>query len=145
MRWRNTPEDEATRVALMRSLALVLVPGMIFVLGLIWLVSPRSLPPSQAWANGTYVNPCCDPLILRDGRFATGSAVAHYTVSDDKRGFYIELDRGVGVRGRTVEFGGKVQYVPFNENSEALPAIRDARALHLFDLDDSTDYIFVKR
>jgi hypothetical protein len=145
MGWTNTPEDEATRVALMRGLALVLVPGLIFVGGLIWLVSPRYVPPSQAWANGTYVNPCCDPLILRDGSLSSGSAVAHYTVAEDKRGYYIELDRGIGLRGRAVEFGRNFQYVPFNDNSEALPAIHDARALHLTGLDDSNDYIFVKR
>jgi hypothetical protein len=145
MLWENTPEDEATRVALWRALALVLIPGGLFVFGLIYLVSPRYQPPSQSWANGTYINPCCAPLVLHNGTITTGSAVAHYTVLDDKRGHYIEIDRGIGVRGHVIEFGGTARYVPFNDNSEALPAIHDAHALHLAGLGDVNDYIFLKR
>jgi len=145
MRWKSTPEDDATRAALNRALALVLVPGMIFVFGLIYLVSPRRPPTPQSWANGTYINACCAPLVLREGLISTGSDSARYTVADDKRGAYIRIDRGIGVRGDRVTFGGSLTDVPFNKNSEAMPAIHEAYALHLNGLDDMNDYVFVKR
>jgi len=145
VRWKNTPEDDATRAALGRALGLVIIPGVIFVFGLIYLASPRYSPPPQSWANGTYVNACCAPLVLRDGLISTGSDSARYTVADGKRGAYIRIDRGVGVsRGRVI-FGGSLVYVPFNKNSEAMPAIHEAYALHLLGLDDDmNDYVFAK-
>jgi len=130
---------------MIRAFGMVLVPGMIFVFGLIYLVSPRYAPPSQAWANGVYRNSCCAPLTLRDGVISAGVKAAHYKVVDGKRGFYIEVDRGVSVDRGSVRFGGTLQYVFFNRNSEAMPAIHEAYALHLSGANDMTEYVFVKR
>ncbi|MES1975490.1 MAG: hypothetical protein V4472_23785 [Pseudomonadota bacterium] len=145
MRYKMTPEDEATKAALGQALALVLIPGMIFVFALIYCVSPPYSPPSPAWANGIYRNPCCAPLVLRDGLISTGADSAHYTVAAGKRGFHIRVDRGIGVSRGAVTFGGTFQFVFFNRNSEAMPAIREAYSLHLIGTDDMNDYAFTKR
>lgn len=144
MHWKNTPEDDATHAALAQALALVLIPGLIFVVGLIYLVSPRYVPTPQSWANGTYKNACCAPLILRDGLISTGSDTARYTVADGKMGAYIEVDRGIRVSRGHVVFGDNAVYVFFNKNSEAMPAIHEAYALHLLGAHDIKDYVFRK-
>lgn len=127
------------------SLALVFIPAGIFIFGLIYLVSPRREPPSQAWANGTYVNACCAPVVLRDGLLVAGKVNVKYRVDEDKRGYFIAPDHPIGVQGSTIELAGNSDYIPFNNNSEALPAVNKAEALHLYGLDDSVDYKFVKR
>lgn len=76
MAWQETPENEATKQALFGWSALVLVPGLLFVFGLIWLVMPPYQPPPQSWANGTYTNPCCAPLLLKDGVLSSGGTTA---------------------------------------------------------------------
>ncbi len=48
-----------------------------------------------------------------------------------KRGAYIRVDRGIGVSRGHVVFGEHAVYVFFNKNSEAMPAIHEAYALHL--------------
>jgi len=144
MRWKNTPEDDATQAALARALALVLIPGLVFVFGVIYLVFPRHAPTPQSWANGTYRNACCAPLTLRDGLMSTGSDTARYTVADGKRGAYIQIDRGIRVSRGHVVFGGNAVNVFFNRNSEAMPAMDEAYALHLTGLDDMNDYVFEK-
>ena len=145
MWWKNTPEDEATRNALGGALALVLIPGAIFVFALIYLVSPKQVPAPQSWANGTYRNACCPPLTLLDGKISGGNVTATYIVSEGKFGRQIEVARGIGVRNRRVEFGGTYVYVFFNKNSMALPAKGAAESLHLIGLEDDRAYIFVKR
>lgn len=102
-------------------------------------------PPSQSWANGTYVNPCCKPLVLRDGTLTTASKVTRYTVSDSKFGNQVDVDAGIGVRRGQVEVGSTFVFVHFNNDTMARPAIGDAKSLHLVGLTDSRDYIFVKR
>lgn len=144
MPWKNTPEDDATNAALGQAIALVLIPGLILVFGLIYLVSPRHVPTPQSWANGTYKNACCAPLILRDGLMSTGSDTARYTVADGKRGAYIRVDRGIGVSRGHVVFDEHAVYVFFNKNSEAMPAIHEAYALHLLGVHDINDHVFHK-
>ncbi|WEJ98483.1 MAG: hypothetical protein P0Y59_16220 [Candidatus Sphingomonas phytovorans] len=145
MAWKNTAEDEATYFALGRAIALVVVPGMILVFGLIYLVSPRRPPPSLSWPNGTYLNPCCAPLTLKDGTISTGLDTARYTVAEGKSGYYIDIDRGIGVNQGAVTFGGAFENVFFNRDSEAVPALGEAYALHLNGVNDSKGYIFTRR
>ncbi len=145
MRYPNTPEEEATFLAMWQGILLVIVPGLLFVFGLIWLVTPPYKPPPQSWANGTYVNACCAPLVLRDGGLTSGNETVRYAVSDDKRGHGIDVARAIGVRRGHLAFGGYIVRVPFNRNSEVAPALHDPESLHLFNLDDYSDYVFVRK
>lgn len=145
MRWENTPEDEATRQAMMKALALVFVPAAIAIFALLYVVVPRRPPTSQAWANGTYINPCCPPIVLRDGLLASDKVKATYTVDYGKRGYFIHLDQGIGVEGGSVKLGALAQNVPFNRVSEAQPAIHRPESLHLYQTDTFDDVVFVKR
>jgi hypothetical protein len=137
--------DEAMRASMTRALVLVLLPGMLFVLGLIYVLSPRHVPPTQSWANGTYTNPCCEPLTLHDGTLKAANGSTHYVVEESKFGNQIDVAAGIGVRHGRVEFGNTFAYVPFNKDSMAVPALGEAKSMHLLGLDDSADYVFVKR
>ncbi|BCA59303.1 hypothetical protein [Sphingomonas sp. HMP6] len=145
MRWKNTPEDEATRQAMGKALALVFIPAGLIIFGLIYIVSPRREPTSQAWANGTYVNACCPPVVLQNGLLVSGNNKAHYRVYYNDTGYFISVDRKIGVKDSEITLSGYADYVPFNNNSEARPAIHNAEALHLFGVSDFTDYRFVKK
>lgn len=130
---------------MIRALALVLLPGAVFVFGLIYLVAPERVPPSQTWADGTYYNPCCSLLTLRNGVIAAGDDTARFVVSDSKFGNEVEVERGISVQGNRVVFGGTFVHVYFNNASAADPASGEAKSLHLFGRDDGRDYIFTKR
>ena len=124
---------------------LVLIPCMIFVFGLIYAVSPRHGPVSQSWANGTYVNACCAPLLLHDGKLITENRATNYIVSESKFGNQITVTAGIGIRNGAIEFGGNNVFVFFNKNSMAMPAIGNPTSLHVIGLDDSRDYVFERR
>jgi hypothetical protein len=137
--------DEAMRSSLMGWSSLILIPGMLFVFGLIYAVSPRHILPSQSWANGTYINACCAPLLLRNGKVTTVNRATNYVVSESKFGNQITVAAGIGVRNGAVEFGGNYVFVHFNRDSTALPAIGTPTSLHVIGLDDSRDYVFERR
>ena len=137
--------DEAMRASLMGWSSLVLIPGMIFVFGLIYAVSPRHEPASQSWANGSYVNACCAPLLLHDGKLATANRATNYVVSESKFGNQITVAAGIGVRNGAVEFSGDYVFVHFNNDSTARPAIGNPTSLHVIGLDDNRDYVFERR
>lgn len=137
--------DEAMRASLMGWSSLVLIPGMIFVFGLIYAVSPRHVPVSQSWANGTYINACCAPLILHDGKLTTANRATNYVVSESKFGNQITVAAGIGVQNGAVEIGGNYVFVHFNKDSTAMPAIGKPTSLHVIGLDDSRDYVFERR
>jgi hypothetical protein len=138
-------DDVAVRASLMLWLSVVLVPAGIFVFGLIYLVTPPSRPPSQSWANGIYVHPCCAPLLLRDGVLRTGGTATRYTVSESKFGYQIDVPAGIGMRKGRVELGGTLVSVHFNRDSMATPALRKAESMHILDLDDGSDHLFVRQ
>ena len=141
----ETPQNKATLMALYRALALVLLPGAIFVLGLIYFVTPKRVPPPQTWADGTYTNPCCAPLTLRNGVISTGEDSARFVVSTSKLGNEIDVDRGISMNGNRVVFGGTFVFVYFNKVSAADPALGEAVSFHLNGCDGSRDYVFIKR
>ena len=145
MPWQNSPEDEATRQAMGKALALVFIPAGIIIFGLIYIVSPRREPTSQAWANGTYINACCSPITLKNGVLTSGKKRATYQVDYNTTGYFIKVDRGIGLLGSEITLDGDADYVPFNNNSQALPAVKKAEALHLFGKTDFADYKFVKQ
>ncbi len=138
-------DDDALRASLMGWSSLVLIPGLLFVFGLIYLVIPPHAPVPQSWANGTYVHPCCAPLVLLDGSLRSGTKATHYIVSDGKFGHQIDVPAGIGVRRGQVEFGSTFVFVSFNKNSMATPAIGKAESIHIVGLDDSRDYVFKKQ
>lgn len=137
--------DEAMRSSLVGWSSLILIPGMLFVFGLIYAVSPRQILPSQSWANGTYINACCARLLLRNGKITTANRETNYVVSESKFGHQITVAAGIGVRHGAVEFGGNYVFVHFNRDSTALPAIGKPASLHVIGLDDSRDYVFERR
>jgi hypothetical protein len=144
MVFRNTPEDEALFNAFGAGIMPVLLPGMLLVFGIIYLAMPRSVPPSQSWADGTYVNACCAPLVLRNGVLETRGRTTRYIVSEAKYGYQLEVPTGIGVQRGKVRFEGNAVFVHFNNDSMARPALHEAKSLHLFDLDKVTSYEFVK-
>ncbi|MBN8808325.1 MAG: hypothetical protein J0I47_08840 [Sphingomonas sp.] len=137
--------DEELLASLARWSSLVLIPGMLFVFGLIYAVSPRHIPPTAEWADGTYTNACCGPLVLKNGIIKAGGRLAHYVVAEDKFGRMINVSEGIGVSGNAVKFGGTFVFVHFNDNSMAQPAIGEAKSMHLTGLDDDADFTFVKQ
>ena len=144
MVFRNTPEDEALFNAFGAGIMPVLLPGMLLVFGIIYWAMPRRVPPSQSWANGTYVNACCAPLVLRNGVLETQGINTRYVVSEAKYGYQLEVPAGIGVRRGAVRFEGSAVVVHFNNDSMARPALHEAKSLHLSDLDKLTSYEFVK-
>ncbi|SFJ31911.1 hypothetical protein SAMN03159338_1388 [Sphingomonas sp. NFR04] len=144
MAFRSTPEDEAIFYAFGAGIMPVLIPGMLLVFGIIYLAMPRSVPPPQSWADGTYVNVCCAPLVLRNGVLETQGRSTRYVVSEAKYGYQLEVPTGIGVQLGVVRFEGSAVIVHFNNDSMARPALREAKSLHLFDLDKLTSYEFVK-
>ena len=144
MVFRNTPEDRALFNAFGAGIMPVLLPGMLLVFGIIYVAMPRRVPPSQSWADGTYVNACCAPLILRNGILETQGRTTRYVVSEAKYGFQLEVPIGIGVRSGAVRFEGSAVNVHFNNDSMARPALHEAKSLHLFDLDKVASYEFVK-
>ncbi len=141
----NHAADEAMRASLTGWSSVVLIPGMIFVFGLIYAVSPRHDPVSQSWANGTYINACCAPLILNDGKISIANRATNYLVSESKFGNQVTVAAGIGIRNGAVEFGENYVFVHFNKDSTAMPAVGKPTSLHLVGLDDSRDYVFERR
>ncbi|WP_010219673.1 hypothetical protein [Sphingomonas sp. PAMC 26621] len=137
--------DEAMQSSLVGWSSLVLIPGMLFVFGLIYIVSPRHIPPPQSWANGTYNNACCKPLVLRDGTLKFADKTTRYVVDEGKFGKQINVAAGIGVRGTRVEFSSTFVFVHFNNDSMARPATGEAKSIHIVGLDDSADHVFVKQ
>lgn len=144
MAFRSTSEDEALFYAFGAGIMPVLIPGMLLVFGIIYLAMPRSVSPLQSWADGTYVNACCAPLILRNGVLETQGRTTRYVVSEAKYGNQLEVPTGIGVQRGVVRFQGNAVFVHFNNDSMARPALHEAKSLHLSDLDKVTSYEFVK-
>lgn len=143
MRWPDTPEEEATFLAMWQGILLVIVPGLLFVFSLIWLVTPSYKPPPQDWADGTYANACCSPLVLRNGMARAGGQSTPYVVEQGKITMQLSIPGGIGVRGGKVEFVESHVYAGF-------PGSRSIRygkpeAIELFGIDDYRDYIFVRQ
>ncbi|MEG3152054.1 hypothetical protein U1769_19365 [Sphingomonas sp. ZT3P38] len=145
MKTGGKSEDDALRASLMKWASLVLIPGLLFVFGLIYLVMPSYAPPPQSWADGTYTHPCCAPVVLRNGTLTTGTKATRYLVSDGKFGHQIDVPAGIGVRRGQIESNNTFVFVHFNKDSMATPAIAEAKSLHLVGLDDNVDYVFVKQ
>lgn len=143
MPWPETPEEEATFFALWRGILLVLVPGLLFVLGLIWLVTPPYKLPSRDWADGTYLNACCAPLVLRGGGATAGDQATSYVVEDGKTGMELSVPRGIGVRQGRVEFAESNVSARFLGPRTATHG--KPEALRLFGVDDHLEYIFVRQ
>lgn len=143
MAWSETPENEASKQALVHASLLVLGPGLLFVLGLIWLVMlPYQLPP-QDWADGTYVNACCAPLVLQNGTASAGGRSTHYVVEQGKITMQLSIPGGIGVRGGKVEFVDSYIRAGF-------PGSRSVRygkpaAVELLGIDDHRGYVFFRQ
>jgi hypothetical protein len=130
--------------AMIRPILLLIMLPLVLILVLIQFLAPKDVPRPD-WANGVYENPCCAPLVLKDGVARSGGRTARYTVESDKWGYTVVMDSGVGVRGGEVRFEDTFAYVHFNRNSMALPALGDAYALYLLNLDGTGEYVFRKR
>ena len=48
-------------------------------------------------ANGVYANPCCKPIILRDGAMSFEKHEVRYSIEEDKEGAYLLPEVYVGV------------------------------------------------
>jgi len=126
-----------------QGILLVIVPGLLFVLGLIWLVTPPYRPPPQDWADGTYANACCAPLVLRNGTASARGRSTRYVVEQGKTTMQLFMPGGIGVRGGKVEFVDTHVYASF-PGSRSLSYGKPA-AIQLIGIDDNRDYIFVRQ
>ncbi len=70
---------------------------LFFALSATYLIirEPAHLPIGLA--NGTYVNACCESLVLKDGRMSTREWSTSYVIQSDKGGAYILPQHFVGV------------------------------------------------
>lgn len=143
MRSPQTPEEAATIAALWRAILLVLAPGLVLALALIWLVRPPYKPPLQNWADGTYVNACCGPLILRGGRATAGGNAARYAIEDGKVRMQLSVPVGIGVRHGKVEFVGSYILADFSGPRSA--GHGKPEGVRLFGIDDNLEYDFVRQ
>ncbi|GEM_PF-1642207 len=143
MRRHETPENEATRQAMVANGGMVLVPGLLFAFGAIWLAMPRYKPPPRNWADGTYVNICCAPLVLRDGKATAEDRATSYVVEQGKIGMELSVPQGIGVRQGKVEFSESNVLARFLGPRTATHG--KPEALRLFGVDDHLEYIFVRQ
>ena len=101
-------------------------------------------PPSQSWADGTYLNACCEPLILHQGNASTHGISTSYSVENGKRGNYIDVPLGIRVSHRHVVFGGTLKFVNFNTDGD-VKSLDQAHSLQISGLDDDNEYVFKKQ
>ena len=81
---------------------------MIGAMAALWLSTPLFLPPPPklpiASANGIYVNACCEPIRLADGKlFVGGKSSAHYVIEQGKESPYLSPSSRVRVRDGAIE------------------------------------------
>ena len=70
--------------------------AVVTVIWLYLLLWPMPKLPIDA-ANGVYANPCCQPIILRDGTMSFGKHEVRYLIEEDKEGAYLLPQAYVGV------------------------------------------------
>jgi hypothetical protein len=72
------------------------VLAVVMAIWLYLLLWPIPKLPIDA-ANGVYANPCCQPIILRDGTMSFGKHEVGYSIEHDKGGAYVLPQLYVGV------------------------------------------------
>lgn len=96
-------------------------------------------PPAPAGTvNGTYVNPCCQPIRFADGKLYLGDKwIASYVVKRGKRGPYIAPDAAVWVGKDGIRWAqqGPGMFIQYAQN-DTLTVIRMPGG-------DGTGYIFI--
>jgi hypothetical protein len=73
----------------------ILFASMILIVGLFWFT--RQPPPPVATVNGRYSNPCCQPILIKDGLFVVGAARVPFTLRDMKFGLEATPTRNITV------------------------------------------------
>lgn len=68
-------------------LSIALVLGIVAAWFIILSTDEPRLPATSA--NGTYYNPCCGVLTLRDGELRGGNEATSYVIEQDKGGAYV--------------------------------------------------------
>lgn len=129
-----------------RILGLTALLGLAGILALVScsLISP-SEPPSQIWADGTYYNACCPPLILKHGLISTEGRVSPFSVENGKLNYRLNVPAGISVKEGHVLFGGTLVYVPFNDASGLHMEEYKAKTMHIYNRYDGTDFVFSKK
>ena len=124
--------------------ALWLAPAFGLILIGVLFFQPKLKPPPISFANGTYRNPCCQPLILANGLISSGDKSARYSIEIGKQGYYLNVPTGVRVEKTLVQFEGTFAFVFFDKNSELEKSITSPKVLHLGSLRDDREYLFLK-
>ncbi len=67
-----------------------------------WYLGGRSNVPDTQWVNGTYRNPCCAAVVLRDGMIITSGMRVSFTLEHMKFGMTAYPEKPVEVDGNRV-------------------------------------------
>ena len=102
-------------------------------------------PVEQSWANGTYRNGCCAPLVLRNGVLSSEGRSSAYRIEPGKHGFILSVPEGIGVEAGHVLFGGNTVNMEFNDSSGLHRADYHAKTLSIIDRDLNDYLIFVRQ
>lgn len=128
----------------MKLLTAVFMVANLLLIGSCSLLFPPE-PPEQSWANGTYQNTCCAPLLLQDGFLSSEGRRSQYRIELGKHGYILNVPDGIGVKAGHVVFGGSTAYMEFNDSSGLHRADYHAKTLSIFNRDGGANLIFVRR
>ena len=123
--------------------ALLMVAGLLVIGSCSLLFPPK--PIEQSWANGTYRNACCAPLVLLNGVLSSEGRSSTYRIEFGKHGFILNVPDGIGVEAGHVLFGGTTVNMEFNDSSGLHRADYRAETLSIFNRDPGDNLIFVRQ
>lgn len=125
---------------LQRLTVVLMLAGLLVVGAFTWLFPVR--PIEQSWANGTYHNACCAPLILRDGVVSSEGRSSAYRIESGKHGYILNVPDGIRVEAGHVRFGGTTAYMEFNDSSGLHRADYRAKAVSIYNGDAGANLLF---
>jgi hypothetical protein len=81
----------------MRVATAILIACVLAFFAIRSLLDPSSNAISPALANGTFYNPCCGKIVMKDGAMSFGGEQLHYQLQILKTDLSASTDRDVGV------------------------------------------------
>jgi hypothetical protein len=96
--------DQSEKMLGRVGMVMAAVVGAAFMIPITMFGSPQ---PAISLANGTYYNPCCGKIILKNGLLMIEGGQARYTLSPIKAELILSVDADVGV-----EDGSSLRLLP---------------------------------
>ncbi|MFM9937528.1 MAG: hypothetical protein ACKVOL_15180 [Novosphingobium sp.] len=122
---------------------LLMVAGLLVIGSCSLLFPPKR--PEQSWANGTYRNACCAPLVLRNGSLSSERRSSAYRIEPGKHGYILNVPEGISVEAGHVLFGGDTVYMEFNDASGLHRADYHAKNLSINNREVGGNLIYVRQ